>query len=85
MSTPEERRLDRLRRTPPELLQPVIYLVVCDTGFARGVFDDNSGSRNIPTMPELYDCARLRNSLCVCRGKHKIVRAVQTGTGAEVQ
>lgn len=56
------------------------YLVVCANGFARGFFG-RAGEPLPKSLPELADCARLRNDLCTCEGRHRIVRVVQKGSG----
>lgn len=69
-------------------MTPHGYFVMCENGFLRGVLIEEEGSKRekqAPTLVQLYDCARLRNSLCSCRGRHKIVRLVQKGTGVWVE
>ena len=53
------------------------FLVVCGNGFARG-FLEGFGEET-PTAAELERCCKLRDTLCSCRGRHKIVRVVAHG------
>lgn len=77
-------------RTPKEVQEtsPLhhVYLVVCPNGFARGVLHEiQAEPPKGHSMVELHNCAQLRNRMCSCGGKkHRIVRAVQVGTGVEI-